>query len=114
MNADRFVELWRRLGVSDTWARELFAEVDAHYGSAGRHYHTGGHIEHCLARFDEIRHLLEHPDAVELALWFHDVIYELGADDNERQSAAYFLDKTQKTQGTSQEATERSRGATQG
>ena len=30
----------------------------------------------------------------ELAIWFHDVIYEMGGADNERRSARYFLDVT--------------------
>ncbi|MDN0076394.1 hypothetical protein QU481_16085 [Crenobacter sp. SG2303] len=38
---------------------------------------------------DIARAVIHDPDAVELALWCHDVIYIPGAQDNERRSCAH-------------------------
>src|SRR5262249_39504730 len=53
-----------------------------------RAYHTMRHIRHCLAEMACVRHLAAHPDAMEMALWYHDAIYDTHATDNEAQSAA--------------------------
>jgi predicted metal-dependent HD superfamily phosphohydrolase len=58
------------------------------YAEPHRHYHTAQHIVECLTEFDPARRLASQPVAVELALWFHDAIYEPRAPDNEEQSAA--------------------------
>lgn len=72
----------------------LFARLDAYYREPHRHYHNGGHIDDCLARLDlayaQADGGVDDADAVELALWFHDVIYQLGAPDNEQRSAEWF------------------------
>jgi len=60
-------------------------------GSRGRAFHNLGHIDDCLRRFDEIAPRLDDRDAVELGLWFHDVVYEPGDPTNERRSAELFL-----------------------
>ena len=62
-------------------------QVVHHYASAGRAYHNLQHLQECLQWFAQLRHLARHPAEVELALWFHDVIYNPQAADNERQSA---------------------------
>ena len=54
----------------------------------GRHYHTLGHLDACLREFDAARELALRPAEVELALWFHDVVYRSWRRDNEQQSAA--------------------------
>ena len=57
------------------------------YSEPQRHYHTVQHIVECLALFHQIKDQLEDPVAVELAIWFHDVIYDPQAMDNEEKSA---------------------------
>ena len=94
MDASRFVRLWTaskvERGARDR-AAEIFSNLKRLYDEPQRHYHNGGHIDFVLARFDEVRSQLQLPDAVELALWFHDAIYRDGAADNESASAALFV-----------------------
>lgn len=69
--------------------QEAFDALLAHYNEPHRAYHSLEHIRHCLALFDEVKAELDDPDAIELALWFHDVIYDPKAGDNEAQSALW-------------------------
>jgi predicted metal-dependent HD superfamily phosphohydrolase len=54
-----------------------------------RHYHTLAHLNDCLEALDEARAqaLVPNADAIELALWFHDLIYDPRANNNELESA---------------------------
>jgi predicted metal-dependent HD superfamily phosphohydrolase len=52
-----------------------------------RHYHTLQHLNECLALFDTLRAHAEQPADIELALWFHDAIYDVQGHDNEARSA---------------------------
>lgn len=58
------------------------------WSSWGRRYHTLGHLEACLEEFDQVRDLALNAGEVELALWFHDVVYRTWRSDNEARSAA--------------------------
>ena len=90
LNEKRFDDLWtRNRGIR---AREVFGALRAHYDEAHRHYHNGAHIIDCLSRFDLARAQPGHDDAAELAIWFHDVIYQCGAPDNEAKSAEWFIE----------------------
>jgi predicted metal-dependent HD superfamily phosphohydrolase len=66
----------------------VFQELVSLYSQPHRHYHNLRHIAECLAEFDSARHLAGQPTAVELAIWFHDAIYDTHAPDNEERSAA--------------------------
>lgn len=90
MDQDRFEALWSRCcGQNDT-AGSVFSGIEDSYGEAHRRYHTGAHIAHCLRQFDRARDQMTDADAIELALWFHDVEYDPAASDNELVSAERF------------------------
>lgn len=62
-------------------------ELLARYAEPQRKYHTGQHLGECLALFDEVGDLAAHPAEVEMALWFHDAIYDVKGSGNEERSA---------------------------
>lgn len=81
---DRFETLWRELGVAPP-PHDLFAALRDAYGEPHRAYHTAQHIDECLGYAD-----LAHASAeIELALWFHDAIYDPRAGRNEERSAEW-------------------------
>ncbi|MDX2319159.1 MAG: hypothetical protein QNK26_01005 [Moritella sp.] len=70
--------------IQQAWARLL-----SHYQELHRHYHDINHIEGCFIWFDRIEDQLDDPLAVALAIWFHDIIYDVRRSDNEVKSAQY-------------------------
>ena len=90
---EQWVATWRALGVEESpGLRRVHDDVLARYAEPNRHYHTVQHLTECFARLSEIRELAEHPGEVELALWFHDAIYDVRRSDNEDKSAAWARD----------------------
>jgi predicted metal-dependent HD superfamily phosphohydrolase len=72
---------WQRLwdGFSLPAPAGLLPALLAAYCEPQRHYHTLQHLEECFAHFDKVRHLANNPAAIELALWFHDSVYDVHA-----------------------------------
>jgi len=84
----RWIELIRRAGTAEEPAALGALEaILAAYETPPRHYHTIHHVVDCLARLDEQAELATSPDDVELAIWFHDLIYDAKRADNEEKSA---------------------------
>jgi predicted metal-dependent HD superfamily phosphohydrolase len=67
------------------------ARLVALYGEPHRHYHTWSHVIACLDARERIAPAA--PLEVDVALWFHDAIYDPRAHDNEEKSAALMLDE---------------------
>ena len=73
----------------DTARREaVLADLRARLAEPHRHYHGQAHVDALLADLDARRGAIHAPEAVALAVWFHDAVYAPGAPDNERASAA--------------------------
>jgi len=90
----RFQSLWRRClveGATDASA-EIHQRLVDGYNESQRHYHTLAHIDHCLSMFDLCKSLAIKPDALEIAVWFHDAIFVPGEPDNEALSAKLYRD----------------------
>ena len=91
--AARFAEVWQRRVASPPSpdASTVYAELRRRYDEPFRQYHNLHHIQDCLRLCDEVGPLLVDRDAVEVALWFHDAVYDRGASTNELRSAELFL-----------------------
>jgi predicted metal-dependent HD superfamily phosphohydrolase len=80
--------LWGELGAREVNGG-LMNQLVAAYSEPHRHYHTLQHLRECLAHFDASASLARRPAEVELALWFHDAVYDPQRTDNEERSAAW-------------------------
>ncbi|MDR7068676.1 putative metal-dependent HD superfamily phosphohydrolase [Pseudoxanthomonas japonensis] len=92
---DLFSHSWQRAWAGIGAAGEgaaLFARLKAAYAEPQRHYHTLQHLGECLSAFDAVHAQGEHPHEVELALWFHDAVYDIKGHDNELRSADWARD----------------------
>ena len=78
-------QAWERLGL--TPPPGLLDQLVARYAEPHRAYHTMQHITECFAVLEPAAVLARDLGAVQLALWFHDAIYDTRAHDNEARSA---------------------------
>lgn len=77
-----FQTSWQRscaLGL--TPPADLQQRLLAAYAQPQRHYHTQQHLTECLTHFDAVWQQAQRPGEVAMALWFHDAIYDIKAQD---------------------------------
>ena len=82
-------DLLRGWSVAPTLAGRAFEDVCQHYAGPGRFYHTLDHVQDVLGAVEGLSHHARNLNAVTLAAWLHDVIYDSRASDNEERSATY-------------------------
>jgi predicted metal-dependent HD superfamily phosphohydrolase len=80
------LDVW---AVTPSVADEMFEDVCKQYGSPGRFYHTLDHIGAMLETVESLASFTRNLNAVKLAVWLHDVIYQSRASDNEERSAEH-------------------------
>jgi predicted metal-dependent HD superfamily phosphohydrolase len=102
---DRWNDLWWRLGVQSPDIPATGIRLIAEYSGPDRHYHSRVHLEDVLAKLDWAKTALlktaelpltteaqrEMFDTIELALWYHDVVYDAKLKNNEQLSRDLFL-----------------------
>ena len=84
-NVARWLATWAALNLAPPAG--LCEQLLRAWDEPQRHYHTLQHLTECLTLFDTLRMHAEQPADIELALWFHDAIYDVQAHDNEARSA---------------------------
>lgn len=94
MSSQRFLKLVRRLqqSVEESVALQWYKTLVAAYNNPNRHYHTMEHISTMLGLLDENRENVRHANEIEIAIWFHDAVYNPKQNDNETASRVLFLD----------------------
>lgn len=73
-------------------AQALWQDIAVRYSEHQRAYHTLDHIQQLFGQFEQIKHRLNEPDIIALAMYYHDVIYEPTRSDNELKSAEFAVE----------------------
>jgi predicted metal-dependent HD superfamily phosphohydrolase len=91
-----FKSRWQRLFVDfkieTTLTNPVFSEIVKLYSRNDRYYHNLLHIQRVLDVTNTLKSLAINFHAIEIAAWFHDVIYDPQANDNEEKSAKFASD----------------------
>jgi len=83
-----WARVWAELGVEYA-SRETHQKLLQHYSEPHRAYHTLQHLEECLQVRRRVNAACKAPAEIDLALWFHDAIYQPRRRDNELRSAQW-------------------------
>lgn len=70
-------------------ANQLFENITLHYSEEQRAYHNLSHIHSMLQLTKKFSEQIEQADMLQLAIWYHDIIYNPSRKDNELKSAEY-------------------------
>ena len=87
-----WVRLLGRYGVSPADAYPVFDRLVAAHTEPHRFYHTLEHLNEMFKVAGKLSDAATDPAAVQLAIWFHDAVYDPRAKDNEDRSASLAVD----------------------
>lgn len=90
-------QIWRQIW-EDIAPQKLppdFQQIAGAYQQSHRHYHTLQHLHECFLWWSRCRDLMQTPNEVALALFYHDVVYDPKRSDNELQSAKWMQEHLQ-------------------
>lgn len=86
-----WARVWAELGVEYA-SQQTYETLIRHYSEPHRAYHNLQHLKECLEVRRCVNAACQAPAEVDLALWFHDAIYEPLRSDNELRSAQWLDD----------------------
>ena len=90
---ERWASLVWSMGGDEELIRKWWRVIHDSYELLENHsrfYHTLEHIDHFHTRFRTFRGAMKNPEICELALFFHDIVYDTTRLDNEARSAQLF------------------------
>jgi predicted metal-dependent HD superfamily phosphohydrolase len=88
LDLNRWITTCAGAGVDGDCTTTFRRLIDA-YSEPHRHYHNLRHISECQREFDAVLDHAKATEPIELAIWFHDAIYDTKETDNEEKSARW-------------------------
>lgn len=83
--------------TDELYADELFSKIIQHYTESSRHYHNQTHIQKMLDFSFLYVDKIQDADILQLAIFYHDIIYNSLSKNNETDSAALAVEQLVKT-----------------
>lgn len=87
-----WTRLLERYGVAAANAYPVFDVLVAAYTAPERHYHNLEHLHEMFRVAGRLAPNTDEPAAVQLAIWFHDAVYDSRGNDNEARSGELAVD----------------------
>jgi len=87
-----WVKLLDRYGVTPADAYPAFDVLVAAYTAPERHYHNLEHLGEMFRVAGRLAPNIDDPSTVQLAIWFHDAVYDPRSKDNELRSGELAVD----------------------
>lgn len=81
--------LFQPFQVEPELKQKVFIDLVSAYSDVNRFYHNLEHVEKLVKTIEQMKSLSLNYISVQLAAWFHDVIYDPKTQDNEEKSAEY-------------------------
>ena len=84
-------ELLQNFDINQTAAEKTFPQIVDAYSTPNRYYHNLEHIHHVLEVIQTLQSQTEdlETETLQFAAWFHDIVYDSKAKNNEEKSAQY-------------------------
>jgi predicted metal-dependent HD superfamily phosphohydrolase len=86
----RFFNCFNHFNIPSAKTEECYDRLYFEYSAWSRHYHNLSHIYSLLKLSELYSSELKNPILVDLAIWFHDAVYDSSKKDNELQSSILF------------------------
>lgn len=83
----KFISFWKEIGAKSD-GMEVWNDVQVKYTEHHRGYHNLWHINTMLNELEDVKDLVENPNIITAAIWFHDIFYDKNGN-NEERSANY-------------------------
>lgn len=105
---ERFTALMERLHIGRPRAEKAFDRLVEGYRHPVRHFHDIGHVADVLSHLDwaaeHVANIKALPaddrqvflDSIELAIWYHDIVYDAKSHDNEAESARFMVTEAER------------------
>jgi predicted metal-dependent HD superfamily phosphohydrolase len=84
---ETFIGLLTNYTDNVSLTNELWTEIEKHYTSKKRHYHTLQHLDNLLTQLTEVKDEIQNWNTILFTLYYHDIIYNSLKSDNEEKSA---------------------------
>lgn len=93
----QFCSVLNELNFSEIEIQNHWAYLSKAYSKSSRHYHNLEHLEDMIRNFFHYQKEIESPIEMQLAIFYHDVIYKVTRKDNEEKSAELAMEIFTKT-----------------
>lgn len=83
----RWTSLCTSYSENSELIQQFWDEISDHYSDPERTYHNFSHLVAMMNRYDQCQEEIDDKDCLLFAIFYHDIIYQFGQNDNEVKSA---------------------------
>lgn len=83
----QFRNLFKGYSIDQDLIQSFWSEIELHYEASNRYYHNLTHLENIIDELAPLQKEIDNWELLLFSVFYHDIIYQASAQDNEEQSA---------------------------